>query len=549
MERVSFFLNCTSLRGKVDTMRLSRREFVALSASSAVVCPGFTLAQSYGSEQRLRLAGPVSGIGTLDPALTRDLQVMFIVRQLFRGLLQFGNDMQPMSDLAELIDQSDTLDSFSFRMRDDARFADGRTMTADDVYASFVRALTPETGGGSVGALAAVTYLRDVIGAEELLAGKAEGLSGVVVQDATTLDIRLVAPSATFLTRLASVPTSIVDVSEATNDPVGWWQSPNASGPFVVESIDPELLMLGPNPNYGDATNRLQRIEFRLGLSAINPLNLYQEGAIDLVVNASGEGSKLIDDPASQVEALVQRVSLFATSYIAFGNTTEPLDDVHVRRALQLLVSQDLVADSMFAGTVDAATGLIPNGMLGREWSSSLPPQNFDAARNELALSRFGLEEEVPTISIFAADIEPVAMLRDLAARELAITIETIEVGWEDFLAGLIERRFPAYALYWGADYPDPEAMLGMLFRSDGSDNYAGYVNAGFDAILDRARSEADLEQRASLYEEAQNLLIADAGIIPLYFDRGVTVSRPGVGGLVATPLGVLGLEMVSITP
>ncbi|MEJ7837288.1 MAG: ABC transporter substrate-binding protein, partial [Thermomicrobiales bacterium] len=379
--------------------------------------------------------------------------------------------------------------------------------------------------------------------------GESGALPGLTVRDEKTLEIRLVAPSATFLTRLASVPTSIVDVADAANDPVSWWQSPNATGPFVIESIDPELLVLRPNPHYGDATKRLQRIEFLLGLSAINPLNLYQDDAIDVVANASGEGSKLIDDPASQVEAVVTRVPLFATSYIAFGNTTEPLDDVHIRRALQLLVSQDLVAYSMFAGTVEAATGMIPTGMLGREWSSSLPTQDFDAARRELSLSRFGVAEAVPTISIFAADIEPVAMLRDLAALELGITIEAIEVRWEDFLAGLVERRFPAYALYWGADYPDPEAMLGMLFKSDGTDNYVGYVNADFDAILDQARRKAVPELRASLYEEAQNLLIADAGIIPLYFDRGVTVSRPGVEGLAVTPLGILGLELVTMNP
>ncbi|MEJ7837452.1 MAG: hypothetical protein WKF81_01480, partial [Thermomicrobiales bacterium] len=159
-------------------MRLTRREFVALSAAGTALRSGTSLAQSGAADQRLRFAGPISGLGTLDPALTRDLQAMFIVRQIFRGLLQFGTDLLPVSDLAELIDQAESLDSFTFRLIEGARFGDGRTITSEDVRASFVRALTPAIGDGSVGALAAVTYFRDVMGAEALLAGESGALPG-----------------------------------------------------------------------------------------------------------------------------------------------------------------------------------------------------------------------------------------------------------------------------------------------------------------------------------------------------------------------------------
>jgi ABC-type oligopeptide transport system substrate-binding subunit len=286
-------------------------------------------------------------------------------------------------------------------------------------------------------------------------------------------------------------------------------------------------------------------ISFLLGASAANPLNLFQAGDIDLVANTSGPGSGQFEDPASTVDAKIERTSLFATSYIALGNSQPPLDDIHIRRSLQFLVSQSLVAESTFAGTVDAATGIIPNGMLGRNWTSSLGP-DIEQAKAEIATSAYGPADQVPVIRIYAVDIDPIETLRDLAFTELGLKIEAIEVRWEDFLSGLVERLYPAYCLYWGADYPDPEAVLGMLFHSNGSDNYTGYINLEFDAILNTARSVADIDDRAALYQQAQDLLINDAAVIPLYFDVGVTIARPGIEGLEVTPLGMLGLESVT---
>lgn len=541
-----FDFHCTLVGKKVEAMRLSRRQLMAVSAGGMLVPPPSLHAQTSTTSNVLRLAGPVSGIATLDPALTRDLQTMFIVRQIFRGLLQFDVSLQPVADLAELVEANQDLDSFTFQLREDCRFSDGRELATEDVVASFTRALNPVTAGGSAGSLAAVTYLRDIVGAEDLLSGRSQALTGVQPIDERTLSISLTSPSSTFMTRLASVPTAIVDAEQSSVNPEMWWQLPNSTGPFQIETIDQDVVVLVPNDQYPTSIERFSRVEIRHGVAANNPLNLFQGGQIDVVANASGEGSKLIDDPASDLNANVSRIPLFATSFIAFGNVSPPLDNVHVRRALQRLVSQTLVAQSMFSGTVQAASGMIPPGMLEREWISTIGAPDFEAARSELRVSRYGSAAELPVISIYAADIQPIEMLRELAATELGIRVEAIEVGWEDFLSGLAERRFPAYGLYWGADYPDPEAMLGMLFRSDGSDNYTGYRNDDFDALLDQARLEPDTERRATLYQKAQNVLIDDAGVIPLYFDVGVTVSVPEIANLPITPLGLLGLETVT---
>jgi ABC-type transport system substrate-binding protein len=491
----------------------------------------------------LRVAGPNYPVATLDPALTRDLPTMTIVRQIFRGLLRFDASLNAVADLANLIESSEDMIGFVFQLVDGAAFADGRPITSDDVIASYERALNPDTAGGVVDALGAVPYLRGIRGASDVLAGRGTALPGLTIIDERTLGIELDAPDSTFLLRLASVPTAIVDTKQARVAEAAWWQSPNASGPFEIASFTLDAVHLVPNEYYPGQLAHVPSVTFLTGDSASNPFNLFQRGAVDLAPTVSGSDGRLAKDPACAIDADVTSTPLFVTAFIAFGNVEPPLDDVHVRRALQRLIDPGLIAASTFAGGVTPAQGLIPPGMLDRDWPSDMSSPDFAAARNHLAASRYGSGANVPAFSIYAADIEPVEALRDIAADELGMKIEAVMVNWPDFLQGLVERRFAAYSLYWGADYPDPAAFLDMLFRSDGSDNYTGYSNPAFDAILAMARRESDINRRAALYSDAQKLLIEDAAVIPLYHDVSVSLARPGIDGLELTPMGLLGLE------
>ncbi|MBA2246624.1 MAG: hypothetical protein H0W23_00730, partial [Chloroflexia bacterium] len=232
-------------------------------------------------------------------------------------------------------------------------------------------------------------------------------------------------------------------------------------------------------------------------------------------------------------------------SYIALGNREPPLDDRHIRRALRLVFPSSMIAEATFDGAVRSATGLIPDGMLGRNWDVGSMGPDLEAARAEIRASRYGSAPRVPPIVIHAANIAPVETLRDVVERDLGLVIEAVAVNWPDFLGGLAAKAFPAYALYWGADYPDPESLLWMLFGSDSPENYTGYRNDEFDTILAEARNERDDALRSHLYEIAHRLLIEDAAVIPLYGDIAYTAVKRGIDGLAVTPMGLLGLETI----
>lgn len=493
----------------------------------------------------MRLAGPVQQPASLDPALARDLSTNFLVRQMFRGLVGFDADLLPIPELVDSIVISDDGLTYRVTLRPSARFHDGRSVEAEDVRESLSRALRPATAGGSVAALPGPTYLRDIEGSEDVLAGAAAMLAGVVVLDARTVEITLSNPSATFLMKLGSVPASIVDRHQAI---AGYrWNAPNGSGPFRLISWAPgESMMLAAAESWWKGPPAVPTVAIRIGASASQPLNLYQAGEIDLVDEVPPDQVSLVADPASGIEVgeLIQ-TDLFAVSYIAFGNAEPPLDDLNVRRAIKLVFPAANIARAMFNGTVREAYGLIPDGMLRITWHEPASPVNVAGAKDALARSRYRTAEQVPPIAVYGADVTPLEALRDTVGEALGLRIDVVSVNWPDFLDGLAARRFPAYALYWGVDYPDPENLLWTLFGSDSPENYTGYTNPEFDQAMINARTTLDRGQRAAIYADAQRMLLDDVAVIPLYFDRQTTLVRPGINGLDVTPMGILGLETI----
>ncbi len=492
----------------------------------------------------LSIAGSISGPSTLDPALSRDLDVNYMLQHVFRGLMSLDGNLDPVPCLAEQVDLLDDGTRYRFVLRDGVAFHDGRLVSAGDVAGSLSRALNPGIAGGSVGALAAVTYVGDIEGADDVLAGVRSTLSGVTVVDDREVEIRLRRPSPTFLMRLASVQASIVDIAQVERDPE-WWRAPNGSGPFAVERwTHGESVELRAAESWWEGTPAVDTLTFWLGASAVEPLNLYQAGRVDLVADVNPEQVSLVQDPASGISyGDLQETVLFATSYIAFGNQAPPLDDAHVRRALQLAYPAANYARGWYGNTVSVARGLTPPGMLGVDWHADVPEANIDMAKAELAASRYGSAEAVPPIAIYGADAGPIDSFRAVVHDALGLDVQAVEVPFPAFIAGLGERRFPAYSIYWGADYPDPESMIGMLFGSASADNYTGYSNLDLDALLELASTQ-DGDERVATLQRANQLLVDDVAMIALYHPHGYTLTRAGIEGVRATPMGILGLEI-----
>lgn len=495
-------------------------------------------------KQELRLAGTTLDPAPLDPAFARDVNAAFMTRQVFRGLTRFDDDLEPVPELARRIEISPNGLTYRFTLHEEARFADGSPITADDVVFSLTRALSPETAAEGGAALAGPSYLADIAGAAELIRGESDVLEGARLVDERTVEITLARPRATFLMKLASAPAAIVDQNDVARGGE-WWRDPNASGPFVVDYWAPEEeLRLAANPEYIGGEPELKRVLFRIGPGAANPFNLYQADEIDVATVPINAIDRVADE-AGPLLAELEITPILATEYIAFRSDVPPMDDPEIRRAVQLAFPRAKIAEILLSGRQETAKGLIPPGTLAREWPAAAPEYDLDAAREAIARSSYGRAENVPPIRIYGAGPFGSETLRDVLEDELGLTVEVLSVHWPQYNAGLARRAFPAFELQWVADFPDPETFLWALFSAESPDNYSDYDNPEFDALLDEAAATLDVDERAAIYAEAEAVLLADNVLLPVAHDVRYTLKKPWVRGLTVTPLGMLYLEDV----
>jgi oligopeptide transport system substrate-binding protein len=499
-------------------------------------------------DQTLVLAAPPDAPATLDPALTRDIGTTFIVRQIFRGLTRLDDTLQPVPELADRIEISGDGLVYSFHLREIARFQDGRQILAQDVAFSLTRALDPQTAGGDVTQLGGPMFLGNIVGAAELEAGRTADLTGISVMDDATIEMRLARPDSAFLMKLASVPASIVDADRVRGNS-DRWLNPNGSGPFQLKDwTQGERLVLEPSATYFAGTPAMSSIEFKLGQKAARPLNLYQAGQID-VASIEIEGIDQVLAPESGLSAEIVVTPQLALEYIAFRTDVAPMDDPHIRRAVQYGFDKDKVASVMFDGHKAKTCGLIPSGMVDADFPCVDLPFDPGAAKVEIALSRYGTVENVPPIEIYiglpgigrtATDV-----FKDDLEQNTGLQIDIVALDLPEFYGGLFNHEYPAYEVYWSADYPDPESLLWTLFSAMSKDNYTDYESRLFDDALEQAASEQNAVDRADHYAEAQQILVDDAVVMPLYYDVAYTLVRPYVKGLTVTPIGILGLERI----
>jgi ABC-type oligopeptide transport system substrate-binding subunit len=406
--------------------------------------------------------------------------------------------------------------------------------------------MNPATANGQAALLSGPTFLDSILGAGELLAGETDTLEGLRAIDQRTVEIRLSRPDAAFTLKLAASATSIIDPNDVARGG-DWWRSPNGTGPFrIAEWQTGQRLVLNRSRTFIDGAPALERIEMPVGPNAYGAFNLYQSDRVDVVGISSFDVDRVTAPESSLAPELVQ-AELFSTEYIAFRTDVAPMDDPIVRKAVAMAFPRDKIANVMFGGHVTVAEGIVPDGMLGAEWPVDPIAYDPEGAKALFATSAYASETELPPIQIYSTGNGAVAALRDEVESKLGLQIDSVIVQSEEFFDGLALRQYPAYALYWGADYPDPATFLQSLFASGSSDNYTDYSNPAFDDLLDQAAQERDPALRAEIYLRAQQLLIDDAMVIPTYHDAGYLLVKPWVKGLEYTALGLLQLETIWI--
>ena len=483
---------------------------------------------------------------TLDPHLTTDTTSAGIVVELFSGLVTLNTDLQLVPDVAESWDISEDGMVYTFKIRPDAKFHDGKPITAEDFKWSLERATSPATASP-----VADTYLADIVGVQDVLDGTVTDISGVKVIDTLTLQITIDAPKAYFLAKLTYPTAYVLDRENVEAGGRNWTDNLNGSGPFKLKEYRiGERIILERNENYYREPPYVDTVF--MNLAGGQSMAMYENDEIDITGVGLFDLDRILDPNEPLNRELVVAPPDFSVSYVGFNTNVPPFDDVNFRKALNHAVDKELIATEVLSGLVEPAYGILPPGFPGYNPDLIGLSYNGELARQLLADSKYGDADTRPRIVItvpgtggtIGLDLEVVI---EMWKQELGVEVEIQQVEWATYLQDLNQNKFQAFAgLGWEADYPDPQDFLDILFHSESSINHGGYSNAILDAVLEDARIEPDAVKRVALYQKAEKLIVNDAAWVPLWFtgERYVLI-KPDVGGYRVTPMIVPKLRQI----
>ncbi len=508
--------------------QLSSRETPTPPPVAATPRPGGTL----------RIAGsePV----TLDPALVEDIYSAEYVTKIFSGLVTLDENLEVAPDLAEGWEVSGDGTVYTFHLRKNARFHNGKPVTARDVKYSLERACDPATGSHTAG-----IYLDDIVGAMEKLAGEAHEIKGVEVLDDHTIRITIDAPKAYFLAKLTYPVAFVVDKENVESGP-DWTSSPNGTGPFKLKSYDDKGITLEAFADFYGGRPYLDRVEFVFPEGS--PFTMYQTGELDVTAVGAANIEQVLD-PKNPLSRELVKVPSLDLMYVAFNVEKKPFDDPDVRRAFACATDRQSIVSSLLKGMVNEAKGILPPGMPGytdRPKGLACGPSQ---AADFLKKSSYGGAEGLPPITLSVSGSTALAeALARMYKDKLGVEVEIEQMPWELFLQEVNRHSLQMFILGWSADYPDPHNFLDIHFHSRSMGNNTGYSSPEVDKLLEEARVEKDQEKRMALYQKAEDLILKDAPWVPLFHGIDYILVKPYVRGLVLLPTGTFYLNKAYIS-
>jgi len=493
----------------------------------------------WGGEDILRLwdTGPI----TLDPAISADMSSHSYVMQIFSGLVRLDHELNIVPDIAESWEKSPDGKTYIFYLRQGVKFHSGREVKAADFKYSWERACDPDTGSGT-----AATYLGDIVGAKDMLAGETGEISGVEVIDAYTLQVTIDAPKAYFLSKLAYPTAFVVDRANVESG-VNWWREPDGTGPFKLKEWETGqwLILEHSQIYYGESAKLVQVVYLLSGV----PMALYEKGEIDVTLVSTIYIDQVRDEtnPFHLELAVTPELSLY---YIGFNTAQPPFDDVNVCRAFCHAVDKEHIAEVILRDMVNEADGILPPGMLG--YNEALEGLDYDVGKaiELIADSKYGDVSNLPPITLtvegYGNSIPSYlgAIIQEWQ-QNLGVEISVRQLEPENFLYNLKQEKDEMFILGWIADYPDPHNFLDILFYTGSENNIFEYSNSGLDALLDQAAIEQNGAARLAMYQQAEQLIVNDAPCLPLFHGANYILVEPYVKGYELSPLGIPDLSKV----
>lgn len=486
---------------------------------------------------------------TWDPQLLTSTDGSDIARQLFEGLTvssKNGFELGVAEDY-EIKANSKGVDNtvYTFKLRKDAKWSDGKAVTAIDFENSFKRMCNPKTKAGY-----AHLFTSYIKGAEEYYNGEGNKEDiGIRALDEYTLEIELKMPVPYFL-ELLSMPC-FYPVREDVINKSDWEKSSKtciSNGPYrLLEYIEgSHVLLVKNNHYYGKDDIQISNIKYLIGINYQEINSRYNEGNLDII--------RIY--PQGNVEKYKQSPDFFETNYLrtyflVFNTDKKPVNNTNVRKAFSYAIDRKLLTYNQpflrAAGFVSPALTL-SDGKSFIEMVRNIPTSRFgiNINRAEVEKSKEILKEagyaninDFPEIDLLCWNYAEYTanICADMLKENLGIKININAVEYNEYLKLTQEGDFTVAIANWGADYNDPMAML-ELWTSYSAYNDANWSSKEYDEAIYNSMITVGKE-RDKFLVEAENILMEEMVIAPLTYEKsyyGINVNK--IDGVELTPLG-----------
>ena len=498
---------------------------------------------------RINLAGEPA---TIDPNRVSWSREHTAAVQVFEGLLCFDHDLSLKALVAKDIPSlanggiSTDLMTYSFKLRPDVTWSDGRKLKAQDFEYSIKRMLSPDI------ASAYASFYFDIVGAEayngaanedDATKTQLKNAVGIKALDDLTLQITLNQPRSTFLQLMSLWPTYPVREDIISQYGNKWTEPPHyiGNGPYILtEWVHDDHMTFKPNPNYWGTKPKLTEIYMTMITDINTELEAYENNKLEISRVPLGMEKAVMADPVLSKEILCY--PQLATCALEFNVKKPPFDNVKVRQALASAIDRVSLVDKVRGGIGKPALSWIPPGIPGHDPSLGKEYEfNTTKAKELLAAAGYADLDNFPVLTFQYPDTAGNSLIAEFLQAQIKdnlginLTLEPME---PKSFTQLVEQREHTWYLGWCfADYPDPDEWLPELCGPDASQNNTGYSNPKFDALIKQAKSELDNTQRLQLWDEAHKMVMADVPIVPMFYEEQLFLVKPTVKGLKTTAM------------
>ncbi|MED1285263.1 peptide ABC transporter substrate-binding protein [Bacillus mycoides] len=478
-------------------------------------------------------------IPSLDTTKTMDGTSAHVMQNIFEGLYVLDDQDQPIPAVAKSFKRSEDGKKYTFDLRKDAKWSNGDSVTANDFMFAWRKAVSAETASQYAYMLFYIKNAKEInkgtIPLNEL---------GVKVIDDYKLEVELEQPIPYFLQLLALPIYLPQHESFLKEQGENYGLEPNNliyNGPFVLETWKHEQgFQLKKNATYWDQKKvKLDEINFQIVKDTMTVVNLFEAGDLDRVpIN-----SQFVDKYKGSKE--LHMSSDPGIAMLRFNEKNKALANKKVRQSISLALNKDDFVAHFINNGAKPASGLVPAGHINEETGKDFRKENGDLSPYDLQNAKKIWEEAKKELGVEQIKLEFLTFEQDNAKRmaeyikgDLEKNLQglTIQIKQQPFKQKLQLEQTGDYEISmsnWGPDYKDPISYL-ELFTTGNPNNKMSYSNSRYDELIKKAKNDfvLDPEKRWEALVEAEQVLLEDAAVAPLYHIGSAYVQKDYVKGI-----------------